>query len=310
MTWKQRCAISWKASSLCSTGSAWERRRADCWRLLKHTTDSEAFRKVEQVAQNERRVSPLWRNRTKIRVDAWRARLWVMEGDLRAAERWARERGLSVEDEFVYSLESELEYATLARLLIAQSKPEKASKLLQRLLEDAEVGGRGRTVIEVLILGALALQAQGDEPGALAALRRALTLAEPEGYVRIFADEGAPMADLLRRVIKAKRTQPPDIEGDGPLEYIGKLLEALGTLVTMPTRVHVRGPAELVLDPITERRLEVLKLLDSNLSNRQIAERLFVSLATVKTHTKHVYRKLGVRARHQAIAQARELRLL
>jgi LuxR family maltose regulon positive regulatory protein len=165
-------------------------------------------------------------------------------------------------------------------------------------------------VIEVLILKALALQAQGDEPGALAALRRALTLAEPEGYVRIFADEGAPMADLLRRVIKAKRTQPPDIEGDGPLEYIGKLLEALGTPVTMPTRVHVRGPAELVLDPITERELEVLKLLDSNLSNRQIAERLFVSLATVKTHTKHVYRKLGVRARHQAIARARELRLL
>lgn len=98
---------------------------------------SEALRQGEQVTQNERRVSPLWRNRTKTRVDAWRARLWVMEGDLRAAERWAQEHGLSVEDEFVYSLESELEYATLARLLIAQSKPDEASKLLQRLLEAA-----------------------------------------------------------------------------------------------------------------------------------------------------------------------------
>jgi LuxR family maltose regulon positive regulatory protein len=271
---------------------------------------SEALRQGEQVAQNERRVSPLWRNRTKIRVDAWRARLWVMKGDLRAAERWAQERGLSVEDEFVYSLESELEYATLARLLIAQSKPEEALKLLQRLLEAAEAGGRGRTVIEVLVLKALAMRGQNHERGALATLRKALTLAEPEGLVRVFVDEGAPMFDLLRRVLKAQRNKPADIEGGIPLDYIGKLLEALGAPVTAPSRVHVHGPGELVLDPITERELEVLKLLDSNLSNREIAARLFVSLATVKTHIKHLYRKLGVRARHQAIVRGKELGLL
>jgi LuxR family maltose regulon positive regulatory protein len=271
---------------------------------------SEALRQGEQVAQNERRVSPLWRNRTKTRVDAWRARLWVMEGDLRAAERWAQERGLSVEDEFVYSLESELEYATLGRLLIAQSKPEEASKLLQRLLEAAEAGGRGRTVIEVLVLKALALRKQNHERGALATLRRALTLAEPEGFVRVFLDEGAPMLDLLRRVLKAQRVEPPDIAYDVPLEYVGKLLAALGAPVTAPTKVHIRGPAELVLDPITEREMEVLKLLGSELSNREIAARMFVSLATVKTHIKHLYRKLGVTARHQAVARAKELRLL
>jgi LuxR family maltose regulon positive regulatory protein len=118
------------------------------------------------------------------------------------------------------------------------------------------------------------------------------------------------MADLLRRVLKAQRTEPPNLEGDVPLEYIGKLLEALGAPVTAPTRVHVRGPAELMLDPITERELEVLKLLDSNLSNREIAARLFISLATVKTHAKHLYRKLGVRARHQAIVRGKELGLL
>jgi LuxR family transcriptional regulator, maltose regulon positive regulatory protein len=271
---------------------------------------SEALRQGEQVAQNERRVSPLWRNRTKTRVDAWRARLWVMEGDLRAAERWAQERGLSVEDEFVYSLESELEYATLGRLLIAQSKPEEASKLLQRLLEAAEAGGRGRTVIEALVLKALALRKQNHERGALATLRRALTLAEPEGFVRVFLDEGAPMLDLLRRVLKAQRVEPPDIACDVPLEYVGKLLAALGAPVTAPTKVHIRGPAELVLDPITEREMEVLKLLGSELSNREIAARMFVSLATVKTHIKHLYRKLGVTARHQAVARAKELRLL
>jgi LuxR family transcriptional regulator, maltose regulon positive regulatory protein len=137
-----------------------------------------------------------------------------------------------------------------------------------------------------------------------------LTLAEPEGYVRIFADEGAPMADLLRRVLKAQRTEPPEIEGDVPLEYVGKLLEAPGAPVTAPTRIHVRGPGELMLDPTTERELEVLKLLDSNLSKREIAARLLVSLATVKTHTKHLYRKLGVRARHQAIVRGKELGLL
>lgn len=165
-------------------------------------------------------------------------------------------------------------------------------------------------MIEVLVLKALALRKQNHERGALATLRRALTLAEPEGFVRVFVDEGAPMLDLLRRVLKAQRTEPPDIAGDVPLEYVGRLLAALGAPVTALTKVHVRGPAELVLDPITEREMEVLKLLDSELSNREIATRMFVSLATVKTHIKHLYRKLGVRARHQAIARGKELGLL
>jgi LuxR family transcriptional regulator, maltose regulon positive regulatory protein len=170
----------------------------------------------------------LWRNRTKTWVGAWRARLWVVEGNLRAAERWVQEKELSAQDELKYSPKSELQYVTLARLLIAQGKHDEVSKLLDRLLEAAEAGGRGRTVIEVLVLKALALRAQNDEPGALATLRRALTLAEPEGYVRIFSDEGAPMTDLLRRVLKAQRREPPDIEGDDvPLEYVGKLLEAV-----------------------------------------------------------------------------------
>jgi LuxR family maltose regulon positive regulatory protein len=265
----------------------------------------EALRYADQIAQN-----PHIESRWKVRVEAWLARLRMAQGDIKAAGRWAQQRGLSAEDEFEYSPESELEHTTLARLLIAQGKHKEASRLLERLLEAAEAGGRGHTVIEVLILKALALQAQNDEPGALGALRTALTLAEPEGYVRIFADEGAPMADLIRRVLKARRREPPDIEGDVPLEYIGKLLEALDAPVTAPPKAHVRGPGALVLDPITERELEVLKLLDSDLSNREIAASLFVSLATVKTHTKHLYRKLGVRARHQAVARARELRLL
>jgi LuxR family maltose regulon positive regulatory protein len=233
-----------------------------------------------------------------------------VEGTLRIAERWARERGLRAEDEFEYSPESELEYATLARLLIAQGKHEEASKLLERLLEAAETGGRERMLIEVLVLKALALRVRNDEPGALAALRRALALAEPEGYVRSFIAEGAPMADLLRRVLKAQRREPANSQGDIPLEYVGMLLKALGADIRTLDRSRISDPAELLLVPITERELEVLRLLDSELSNREIAGRLFVSLATVKTHTKHLYRKLGVSARHQAVARAKELKVL
>jgi ATP/maltotriose-dependent transcriptional regulator MalT len=265
----------------------------------------EELRKADRIAHN-----PHIGGRWKIRVEAWQARLHIQQGDLKAAGRWAQECRLSTEDDFEYSPESELEHTTLARLLIARGSHGAASRVLERLLEAAEGSGRGRTVIEVLVLKALALRAQNDEPGALAALRRALTLAEPEGYVRIFAEEGAPMTDLLRRVLKARRKEPPDNEGDVPLEYVGELLEALGAPVVAPSRVRVRDSGALVLDPITERELEVLKLLDSNLSNREIAARLFVSVATVKTHTKHLYRKLGVRARHEAIVRGKKLGLL
>jgi LuxR family maltose regulon positive regulatory protein len=265
----------------------------------------ESLRKADRIAQN-----PHIGNRWKARVEAWRARLHVAQGDLKAADRWAQERESSTDDEFVYSPESELEHTTLARLLVARGRPGEALRVVERLLEAAEAGGRGRTVIEVLVLKALALQAKNDEPEALAALRRVLTLAEAEGHVRTFADEGAPMLDLLRRVLKARGREPPGIEGEVPIEYVGKLLEALGAPVMAPSTVRSRGTGALVLNPITERELEVLKHLDSDLSNKEIAATLFVSPATVKSHTKHLYRKLGVSARHQAVARGRELGLL
>jgi LuxR family transcriptional regulator, maltose regulon positive regulatory protein len=264
----------------------------------------ESLRNVEAVARNLR-ISPLWRDRAERWGQAWQARLLMAQGDLRTAARWARERGLRSADHPDYS--AELEYLTLARLLIAQCKHEKATGLLERLLENAQAGGRWWAVIELLVLRALVLRARNDEPGALATLSRALILAEPEGYIRTFANEGEPMADLLLRLLKAWRKER---SGDVPLEYVGKLLEALGAGVAAPAGADVRDGAGLILEPITERELEVLKLLDSELSSREIASRLFVSADTVKTHTRHLYAKLGVRSRHQAIRRARDLKLL
>jgi LuxR family maltose regulon positive regulatory protein len=264
----------------------------------------EALRSVERVAHNSR-ISPLWKDRSESWGAAWQARLWIAEGNLRAANRWAQDRKLESSDDLDYA--SELEYITLARLRLAQGRHEKSADLLGRLIEAAEAGGRTRTIIELFVLQAMVFRARNDEPGALGALERALMLAEPEGYIRTFADEGEPMADLLRRLLKAWRRKLAD---DVPLEYVIKLLDALGTGVTAPAGMDVRDAAGLALDPITGRELEVLRLLDSDLSNREIAGRLFVSPDTVKSHTRHLYAKLGVHNRHQAVARASDLKLL
>jgi LuxR family maltose regulon positive regulatory protein len=154
-------------------------------------------------------------------------------------------------------------------------------------------------VIEILILQSLAHQAQGDQPRALASLVRALTLAEPEGYVRIFVDEGEPMVALLERVNASR-------EGGRMKAYLHTLLAAFGK----QEGVH---PSSLILhpliEPLSERELEVLKLLRSELSGPEIAERLIVSLNTLRTHTKSIFNKLGVNNRRAAVRHAEELDL-
>ena len=239
------------------------------------------------------------------RANAWQARLGAAQNDRWAMSRWLEECGLSVEDELSYP--REFEHITLARVLIGRGEQDEAWTLLERLLREAEAGARGGRVVEILILQALVLQARNDRPNAIAALRRALTLAEPEGYVRVFADEGEPMVSLLKGLVKRRTARPPDAERDVSLEYVSKLLEALGGRAP---GAGTRAAASPLADPISERELEVLRLLDSDLSHREIAAKLFVSLDTVKSHTKHLYRKLGVRARHQAVARAKELGLI
>jgi LuxR family maltose regulon positive regulatory protein len=225
-------------------------------------------------------------------VPAMRARVWIAQGRLDEALGWARQRGLSADDDLSYL--REFEHITLATLLLAKRSLDEVIPLLERLLQAAEEGRRTGSVIEILEQYALAQQARGETSAALISLQRGLTLAEPEGYVRIFTDEGSRMAALLRAAAK---------QGVTP-NYVRRLLAAIdGT--------EERRPAEQdLIEPLSERELEVLRLLGSDLDGPDIARALTVSLNTVRTHTKNIYNKLGVNNRRAAVRRASELDLL
>ena len=252
-------------------------------------------------------------------VAAWKSRVWVAQGRLGEALGWAREQGLSVEDDLSYL--REFEHITLARVLLARSKSDCADRsiheaigLLERLLQAAQVRERTGSVIEILVLQALANQIQGDIPAALVPLERALSLAEPEGYVRIFVDEGPPMAVMLAKLRERSRKRPRDASTNVPLAYIERLLALLrGERFqegTSPAAPSAPTPAQPLLDPLTERELEVLRLIAAGLSNREIADRLVLALSTVKSYVNTIYSKLQVQSRTQAVARARALHLL
>ncbi len=231
-------------------------------------------------------------------VPALRARVRVAQGEWGEALGWAREQGLSVDDDLSYL--REFEHITLARVLLARYAAERAeaslreaTRLLERLLRAAEEGARTGSVLEILVLRALAHQAGGDIPAALASLQRALVLAEPEGYVRIFIDEGPPMASLLRAAAK---------QGITP-NYVRRLLAAVG-------KTEDSAPvSQGLIEPLSERELDVLRLLGTDLGGPDIARELVVSLNTVRTHTKNIYTKLGVNNRRAAVRRGKELDL-
>ncbi|HET9999530.1 MAG TPA: LuxR C-terminal-related transcriptional regulator [Ktedonobacteraceae bacterium] len=250
---------------------------------------------------------------------AWKTRVWVAQGRVDEAFDWAREHDLSVSDDLSYL--HEFEHITLARALLARSKSDRtehsihdAMELLERLLHAAEEGERTGSIIEILMLQALAHQMQGDISAALVPLERALSLAEPEGYVRIFVDEGLPMAVLLAKLHEHARKRPRAVLTNVPLAYIERLLARLrGEQVQegiSPATPSAPAPAQSLLDPLTERELEVLRLIAAGLSNRAIAARLVLALSTVKSYVNTIYGKLQVESRTQAVARARVLHLL
>jgi LuxR family maltose regulon positive regulatory protein len=232
-------------------------------------------------------------------VPALKARVWITQGSLGEALGWAREQGLSVDDDLSYL--REFEHITLARMLLARHQDERAehsihqaTRLLERLLLAAEEGGRTGRVIEILVLRALAHQRLGDIPAALSCLERAMTLAEPEGYVRVFIDEGPPIASLLKAAAKQGTAR----------NHVRRLLAAVGETG------HDSPIEQALIEPLSERELDVLRLLGTDLDGPDIARELTVSLNTMRTHTKNIYAKLAVTNRRAAVRRAQELDLL
>ncbi len=209
----------------------------------------------------------------------------------------------------------EFEHITLARALIAADKSDReagsldqAARLLERLLQAAETGGRLGSAIQILLLQALAFQAQDKLPQALAALERALTLAEPEDYVRSFVDEGEALRWLMADFrLTIKKLSPQDTH---PLRgYVERLLAAFPEPREAHPKSKIQNLKSEMIEPLSERELEVLKLLRSELSGPEIAAQLMVSLNTLRTHTKNIFNKLGVNNRRAAVRRAEQLDL-
>jgi LuxR family maltose regulon positive regulatory protein len=232
------------------------------------------------------------------------ARLALADGEVADAARWVQGRGLDADDQPSYPRERE--HLVLARVLLAEHTPERACGLLERLHAQAAAQQRTGSVIEILALQALARAAAGDQQGALAALAEALTLAAPEGWLRVFVDEGAPMATLLGRLLTT-----PAVATHLPPAYLDRLLEGFeqaGQAALPRSRRGAALPGLVVA--LSARELEVLQLLAAGKPNPAIAQELVITLDTVKRHVTHILDKLGVANRVQAVTRARELGLL
>jgi len=240
-------------------------------------------------------------------VSAQRAQFLLAQGDVAAATRWAEERGLQPGDEATFAKEAE--HLALARILLAQHRPGPAMTLLGRLRTAAQDQHRTGSLIEIRALQALALEANGQQDSAVEALAEALTLACSQGYVRIFADEGAPMAALLRRLLAAQRAAK-GASRYVPLRYLAQVLRALGqTRTASPAGARVAA-SQALIEPLTSRECQVLTLLAAGTPNQAIAAELVVSLGTAKKHVSHVLAKIGAANRTEAVARARALGLI
>jgi LuxR family maltose regulon positive regulatory protein len=246
-------------------------------------------------------------------IDSLKARAYLKQGRLAKTQDWVRERGLSADDEISYL--REFEHLTLTRVLIAEYKLVKevssilkALNLLERLLNAAEAQRRTGSVLAILITQALAYQAQGKVLLARASIERALVLAQPEGYFRIFVNEGESMRlliwDFRSNIEMQSRGQGHPLTG-----YLDKLLVAFAQPATSAKSI-TPGPKPEIIEPLSQSELKILQLMAQGLSNQEIRERLFLALSTVKGHNRNMFDKLQVQSRTEAVARARELGLL
>lgn len=241
-------------------------------------------------------------------VPVERARLLLAHGDAAAAVSWTKEQGLGVDDQPTYPREPD--HLLLVRVLLAQGRPDQALVLLGRLRALAVDQGRLGSLIEIQVLRALASSAAGDETGAVAILDEVLPLAWSQRCVRVFADEAASTGDLVGRLIAT--TRPASDGSDAvPLEYLGRLRRVLEQRAGSDSHEHSQRNARVAsVTRLSEREMQVLRLLAAGRQNQEIADELYLALNTIKKHVTHIFEKLGAANRTEATARARELGVL
>jgi LuxR family maltose regulon positive regulatory protein len=270
---------------------------ADCYfnlaTVLQAVGDADLSLEMIQVARPVARGLSQW---FADWLDACEARIKLYQGDVLGATCWADTSGMSADDAF--SFHYIFAYLTLARVLHAQGKLDDCSRLLASIIDRAEQAGASKYVILGLGLKAVVHREKGEMDQAEVALTQALTLAEPHGYVRAFIDEGEPMGELLQGAV---------VRGV-MVDYVGRLLAELTKESTVRPSAGER-PTQPLIEPLSERELQVLRLLKTPLSQPDIAQELYVSVNTVRTHVKHIYEKLNVHSRIEAIERAEQLGL-
>jgi LuxR family maltose regulon positive regulatory protein len=265
--------------------------------------DQKSAREMIMMSQHYGRIHSLPIPRRLI--EATQARAWLALGQLEEAQRWAR--SYVADDSPSPGLVQEFENITLARLYLLQGKPDRALAVLEQIHVQAEANGHTGRVIEITVLIALAQHALNETRLALQTLRAALKLAEPEGYVRTFVDEGQPMGALLYQTL-AQGVMP---------DYVGRLLVAAflaEDTTSNPSLSSSKTPQigsshEQLIEPLSERELEVLQLMASGASNQDIAAAMIIAVTTTKKHVSNIIRKLGVNNRTQAVTKGRTLGL-
>jgi LuxR family maltose regulon positive regulatory protein len=253
-------------------------------------------------ALGRKAVLPSW---VDSMITNWQIRIWLAAGEIDAAFHSLTAREVVVDDTLAsppqfdfFSLNT---YLVAARFLLATSRCQEVVPLIHRLMVAAEKGGRLSRLIEAQLLQSLVLQETGQTDQALDTLTQALSHAEPHGFVRIFLDEGPSMARLLYEAVS---------QGQGT-DYARRLLGAFPPAeVAEAAQPEVEAANEELFEPLSDRELDVLRLIDRGLSNQEIGEHLFVSVHTVKSHVKNLFAKLDAHSRTAAVNKARGLGIL
>jgi LuxR family maltose regulon positive regulatory protein len=231
--------------------------------------------------------------------DAARVRYWLATNQHSTASQWAQEWEKRVKTGVVFSIPNEQNEITLARVQVAEGKLESALMNLDQLAIAAENGGRIGHLIEIRNLQALAFQARGDSGMALIILQKSLALAEPEGYIRMFVDEGEPMQEMLRNYVRSS----PSVH----LAYAQRLLVVF---TGIDQSASSRDQTSILVELLTAREKEILQLMAEGLSNNQIAEKLILAEGTIKFYVHSVLEKLGVHNRTQAVMEAKKIKII